>query len=163
MFDVLLSGKLRGAPDVRTSKNGNPFMTFRLNVPTGKDGGYAQASCICFNQAAIDVMVNLTEGDSVAVTGEAVLKTWEGKHGVQAGLDVTVHTALTVYMTKKKRGTTAATSASEWRGTQPELSGQQQPPQRGSSPERPRFTHPGFQQPDMHAPMPDGWDDLDGV
>jgi single-stranded DNA-binding protein len=163
MFDVLLSGKLRGAPDVRTSKNGNPFMTFRLNVPTGKDGGYAQASCICFNQAAIDVMVNLTEGDSVAVTGEAVLKTWDGKHGVQAGLDVTVHNALTVYMVKKKRSTTAATSASEWRGSQPELSGHAQPPQRVSSPERPRFTHPGFQQPDMHAPMPDGWDDLDGV
>lgn len=109
MFDVLLSGKLRGAPDLRSSRNNNPFATFRLNVPTGKDGWYVQASCITFSQTAIDVLINLTEGDSVAVSGEAVLKTWEGKHGTQAGLDVTVHTAMSSYMVKKKRGT--ATSA----------------------------------------------------
>jgi single-stranded DNA-binding protein len=151
MFDVLLSGKLRGTPDVRTSRNGNPFATFRLSVPTGKDGGYVQASCICFSQTAIDVMVNLTEGDSVAVTGEAALKTWEGKNGTQAGLDVTVHNAMTAYQVKKKRAT--ATSA------EPSA----EPSQHGSSPERPRFSHPDFQRPDMNAPMPDGWDRLDGL
>jgi single-stranded DNA-binding protein len=169
MFDVLLSGRLRGTPEVRTSRNGNPFATFRLNVPTGKDGSYTQASCICFSQTAIELMSALTDGDSVAVTGEAVIKTWEGKNGIATGLDVTVHTALTAYQVKKKRGAGAGDKASaepdepSHRDASPEFSGHDQPLQRKSSPERPKFTHPGFEQPDMHAPMPDGWDNLEGV
>ena len=162
MFDVLLSGKLRGAPDLRSSRNNNPFATFRLNVPTGKDGGYVQASCITFSQTAIDVLINLTEGDSVAVSGEAALKTWDGKHGMQAGLDVTVHNAMSAYMVKKKRGTPSEAAAGG-RGTSLESSGHDQPPQREGSPTPPKFSHPGFEQPNMHAPMPDGWDNLDGV
>jgi single-stranded DNA-binding protein len=170
MFDVLLSGKLRGAPDLRSSRNNNPFATFRLNVPTGKDGGYVQASCITFSQTAIDVMVNLTEGDSVAVTGEAALKTWEGKHGTQVGLDVTVHNAMSTYMVKKKRGTTSETAgdvssrrggirspAAGRHGASPESSVHVDPPT------LPKFSHPGFEQPNIQAPMPDGWDNLDGV
>lgn len=176
MLDVLLSGKLRGAPDLRSSRNNNPFATFRLNVPTGKDGGYVQASCITFSQTAIDVLINLTEGDSVAVSGEAALKTWEGKHGMQAGLDVTVHNAMSAYMVKKKRGTPSEAAgdvssnrgstrspAAGRQGASPESSGRALPPQREGSPTPPKFSHPGFEQPNIHAPMPDGWDSLDGV
>lgn len=157
MFDVLLSGKLRGTPEVRTSRNGNPFATFRLNVPTGKDGGYTQASCICFSQTAIELVHCLTDGDSVAVTGEAVIKSWEGKHGIATGLDVTVHTALTAYQVKKKRGVTAADKPT----AEPD-----EPPHRNGSTEAPRtlpkFQHPDFTQPEMGEP-PEGWENLDGV
>ena len=158
MFDVLLSGKLRGAPDVRTSKNGSLFMIFRLNVPTGKDGGYVQASCITFSQTAIDALINLTEGDSVAVSGEAVIKTWEGKHGIQTGLDVTVHGVLTAYHLGRKREAVTTASQSNGRSGAGAGAGHGQ-----DQPTRPKFHHPDFKQPDMHAPMPDGWDSLDGV
>ena len=158
MFDVLLSGKLRGTPDVRSSKNGNPFATFRLNVPTGKDGGYTQASCIAFSTSVIEAMQALTEGDSVAVNGEAVIKTWEGKHGIRTGLDVTVHGVLTAYHLGRKREAVTTASQSHGRSGAGAGAGHGQ-----DQPTRPKFHHPDFKQPDLSGPDPDGWDSLDGV
>lgn len=154
MFDVLLSGKLRGAPTTKPTRNGGQFVTFRLSVPTGKDGGYFTASCIGFQTSVIDTMSAMDDGDSVAVNGEAALTTWDGKNGVQAGLNVTVHGVLTAYHLGRKRE--AVTTSSQSHGRSGAGHGQDQST-------RPKFHHPDFKQPDLSGPDPDGWDSLDGV
>jgi len=157
MFDVLLSGKLRGAPTTKPTRNGGQFVTFRLSVPTGKDGGYFTASCIGFQTSVIDTMSAMDDGDSVAVNGEAALTTWDGKNGVQAGLNVTVHGVLTAYHLGRKReavGKAQADHATRVAGT---------PPPAGHPATAPKFKHPDFAQPDLSGPDPEGWDNLDGV
>lgn len=159
MFDVLLQGKLRAAPDVRTSRNGNAFATFRLSVPTGKDGGYMQASCIAFAHGVIEAVQSLDEGDALAVNGEATVKTWEGKGGIQAGLDVTVHGVLTAYHLGRKREAMAqAQNHHAQRRTQASNTGTA-----ASAAPRPRFAHTDFQQPDMPDDFPVGVDDIDNI
>ena len=150
MFDVLLSGKLRGTATTKPTRNGGQFVTFRLSVPTGKDGGYFTASCISFQTSVIETMQTMGDGDGVSVNGEAALTTWDGKHGVQAGLDVTVHGVLTAYHLGRKREATGA--AGKGRAHQAE------PPRAA-----PRFSHPDFEQPQLGGPDPDGWDNLEGV
>jgi single-stranded DNA-binding protein len=49
--------------------------------------------------------LSLARGDSIAITGRAQLKTWQGKDGRQrTGLSVIAEQILTVYEVRKKRG-----------------------------------------------------------
>ena len=102
-FDVLLQGKLRGTVTVKTSSNGNPYATFKLGT-TDKKGESLLVSCIAFSASAIEVVLRLTDGDSITVSGEAAISTWAGKDGTQRhGLDVTAHAAMTAYHAGRKR------------------------------------------------------------
>lgn len=159
---MLLSGKLRGTPEVRQSRKARPFVTFRLNVPTGTVGGYTLASCISFSQTVVDVVSALIEGDSLSVNGEAALKSWEGQTGTNTGLDVTVHGVLTAYHLGRKRDAMAQAQAShQKRHAAPDEAAHW--PEATPAPTRPKFHHPDFQQPDLSETDPDGWGSLDGV
>ena len=69
MFDVLLSGRLRGAPQMRTAANGAPFSTFRL-VAVSKTGESMLCSCVTFSQTVIEAVQSLGDGDSLSVSGQ---------------------------------------------------------------------------------------------
>lgn len=103
MIDALVSGRLRGAVTVRTSKNGNPFATWRL-ATTDKNGDSVLCACIAFSTSAMDAAQRLTDGDSMAVTGEAAISTYTSSDGqTRNGLDLVVHGVLTAYHLGRKR------------------------------------------------------------
>lgn len=103
MIDVLISGRLRGAPSVRTAANGNPFALFRVSA-ADRAGESLVCSCITFHAPVIEAVQRLADGDSVAVSGEAGIRTWDGSDGTpRHGLDVTVHGVLTAYHAGRKR------------------------------------------------------------
>ncbi len=103
MFDALLSGRLRGVAKLRTASNGSPYATFRLGVPS-KTGESLLCSCVTFSKTAIEALQALDDGDSVAVTGEAGICTWEGSGGTtRYGLELTVQGVMTAYHMGRKR------------------------------------------------------------
>lgn len=106
MIDVLIAGKLRGTPTVRTSANGNPFATFKL-AAADKTGESLLCGCIAFSTSVIQAVEKLTDGDSIAVTGEAAISAWLGGDGMERrGLDVAVYGVLTAYHIGRKRRAT---------------------------------------------------------
>lgn len=103
MIDTLLSGRLRGTPSFRTASNGTPFASFRM-AAADRNGVSVLCSCITFSATACAAVKALEDGDSLAVTGEAELKTWNGSDGAQRlGLDVLVHGVMTAYHQGRKR------------------------------------------------------------
>lgn len=110
MFDVLLSGRLRGGAQLRTASNGSPFATFRL-AAASKTGESLLCSCVTFSQSVIDAVKWLGDWDSLAVSGEAAISTWQWQDGIaRLGLDVTAYAVLTAYHVGRKR-VPAATAA----------------------------------------------------
>jgi len=111
MIDTLIQGKLRGAVTIKTAANGNPYATFKIGA-SDKKGEGVLVSCIAWDAVVIDAVARLTDGDSVAVSGEASIGIWRGNDGTPChGLDVTVHLAMTAYHAGRKR--TDKTSQSE--------------------------------------------------
>lgn len=103
MIDALISGRMRGAVSLRTTPKGEPFAVWRMTAPD-KNGGGVLCSCIAFSQAAIDAAQRLSDGDSIAVSGEAAIKAWQSSDGTQCHLlDVLVHRVLTTHHRGKWR------------------------------------------------------------
>lgn len=103
MIDVLLTGRLRGNAAVRQAANGNHYATFRLAV-ADKDGQSLLCSCIAFEDAAIEAVTRLDDGDTVAVAGEASINAWADKSGnTRHGLDVRAYQAMSSYHACRKR------------------------------------------------------------
>lgn len=113
MIDCLISGRIRGAVALRTSNNGKPFVTFRLSA-TDKEGDRVLCSCYTFSATAMDAAQRLSDGDSIAVTGEAAINVWTGNDGTQRhGLDVLVHGVMTAYHLGRKRKATEPTDTDD--------------------------------------------------
>lgn len=103
MLDALISGRLRGAPSVRTSNAGKPFAIWRMSVHD-RNGESVLCSCIAFSATAIEAVQRLGDGDAIAATGEASLNEWKGADGTtRHGLDVLVHGVLSAYHLGRKR------------------------------------------------------------
>lgn len=103
-LDVLIQGRLRGAVTVKALSNGNPYAMFKLST-TDKKGDSILASCITFSASTMETMQRLSDGDTIAVSGEAAISQWHSAAGeARVGLDVTVHAALTACHTGRKRG-----------------------------------------------------------
>lgn len=103
MIDTLISGRLRGAPSLRTSATGKPFALWRI-ATTDKNGDGVLCSCIAFSQTAIDAAQRLSDGDAIAVSGEAAISVWKSSDGTQRhGLDVLVHVVMNAYHLGRKR------------------------------------------------------------
>lgn len=102
MIDALMAGKLHGAPQQRTSKNGNAFTICKVRVPTGEDGVFCNV--ICFDQTAQAALLALGTGDAVSLAGSLKVGTWTDKDGVtRASLDMTASQVLTAYSIAKRR------------------------------------------------------------
>lgn len=102
-LDVLIQGKVRGAVTVKTASNGNPYALFKLTTTDKKNEGVL-CGCIAFSDSVVEVLQRLSDGDSIAVSGEAAISTWTAQDGTpRHGLDVTVHQVLTAYHLGRKR------------------------------------------------------------
>lgn len=102
-LDVLIQGKLRGTATVKTASNGNTYATFKLATTDKKNEGVL-VSCIAFSSSAVDMVQRLQDGDSLVVSGEAAITSWQGRDGAtKTGLDVTVNATMTAYHAGRKR------------------------------------------------------------
>lgn len=112
MIDALVSGKLYGAPAARTSKTGQSFATARLRAPTASGESFF-VSIVAFSESAVRALLALTDGDSIAVTGELKVSTYTAKDGTaKPSLDLVAHAVLTPYnVTRKRKAINAARSA----------------------------------------------------
>lgn len=111
--DVLISGRLRGVPALRTAGNGSPYLLFRV-AAIDKTGESLLCGCIAFAESVIKTVQTLGEGDSIAVTGEASISAWNGNDGAgRHGLDVTAHGVLTAYHVGRKRKASADSQPSD--------------------------------------------------
>lgn len=96
MIDVLIQGRLRGGVLIKPSKQGKDYAIFRLGV-TDKNGDSILCGCITFEPAAVEAVQRLGDGDSVAVSGEATIRTWPPENGAERlGLDVMVQEVVSV-------------------------------------------------------------------
>lgn len=103
MIDVLIQGRLRGAVTVKPTQQGKDYAIFRLST-TDKNGESLLCGCITFDAAAVEAVQRLTDGDAVAISGEASIQSWRDRNGVERlGMDVTVHQAMSPYHAGRKR------------------------------------------------------------
>jgi single-stranded DNA-binding protein len=103
VIDALIAGKLYGTPIERAAKNGNRFATAKVRVATVTGDGYF-VNVIAFARPAVDALLALTDGDSVALSGELTPKIWTDKNGeARPALDLVAHAVLTAYHVSRKR------------------------------------------------------------
>jgi single-stranded DNA-binding protein len=103
-IDTLISGRLKGAATIKTASNGNTYALFKVSA-SDKDGNSVLVSCITFSKTCMAAVELLEDGDSIAVSGEASISTWQGRDGgAQHGLNVTAHLIQSAYHVGRKRG-----------------------------------------------------------
>ena len=103
MIDALIAGRLYGAPSERTSSNGNTYATAKVRVSVRSGEAYF-VNVIAFAPPAIAALLALSDGDSVALSGELTPKTWTDKQGeARPSLDLLAHAVLTEYHVVRKR------------------------------------------------------------
>jgi single-stranded DNA-binding protein len=133
MIDCLIGGTLHAKPQARTGRNGQ-FATCTVRTPTRKDE-VVFANVIAFSASAVAALLALNAGDSVAMCGEASIKTYTAKDGtVRAGIDLVVHVVLSVYAIQRKRAavkkpTNSGERESASESVSEQLQSEAQPPQ----------------------------------
>lgn len=104
MIDALIAGRLYGKATEREAKNGSRYAVCKVRVATTGGDGPIFVSVIAFSHSAIDTLLVLTDGDSVALVGELTPKVWTDKEGVaKPALDIVAHAVLTEYHVQRKR------------------------------------------------------------
>jgi single-stranded DNA-binding protein len=101
-IDALITGRLVGQPQQRTSKNGKPFTTCKARIPTGDDSLFCNV--ICFDQATQAALLALDGGEAVSLAGELKVGIWQAQDGTtRPSLDMTAHALLTTHHVRRKR------------------------------------------------------------
>jgi single-stranded DNA-binding protein len=106
VLSLLAAGVLVRDPEPRQSKAGKEYVTGLLRVPC--DGEDALVSVIAFAAVAVQALLALGKGDSIAVTGRAKLTSWTKDGEEKHGISVVVESVLSAYQVEKRRS--AATS-----------------------------------------------------
>ena len=145
MIDALIQGKLIKAPESRTTKTGKPMASARLRVATADPAASVLCGVVAFDPEAVAALLALGESDAVSVAGPLKVGTWTDKEGnARPSLDLVADRVLSVYAIRKQRA----------------AAGGGQPPQRGSSTEKP--SHAAWKARQVNRPADfAGADDLD--
>jgi hypothetical protein len=94
MIDGLIAGKLLGAPEQRTDKNAKPFVVAKVLAQAG-DGESIIVNVIAFDAGTGQTLLELQDGDSLALTGALTPRVWTDKQGsVRPSLDLVAHRIL---------------------------------------------------------------------
>ena len=102
MIDGLIAGKLYGQPQKRKDQHGKTFAVGKLRAAAG-NGESVFVSWIAFGDAALQLL-ELGDGDSVAMAGSLTPKAWTDKEGqARPALDMQVQQVLSTYHLQKKR------------------------------------------------------------
>lgn len=94
MIDGLIAGKLMGSPDRRMDKNAKPFVVAKVLASAG-DGESIIVNVIAFDAGTGQTLLELEDGDSLALTGALTPRVWTDKQGsARPSLDVVAHRVL---------------------------------------------------------------------
>lgn len=103
MIDALIGGKVFGQTAQRTSKSGNGFVTCKVRVATG-EGQSLLVSVIAFDPQPCRALLELGDGEGVALSGALTPKVWTDKQGqAHPAIDMVAHQVLTAYHVTHKR------------------------------------------------------------
>jgi single-stranded DNA-binding protein len=77
---ILVSGALFRAPERKTSSNGKSFIRATLKTQSSTDANGADFwSLLCFSETAGAELIELTDGDRLAVVGALKLELYQGR------------------------------------------------------------------------------------
>lgn len=94
MIDGLITGKLLGSPERRTDKNAKSFVVAKV-LATAGDGENTIVNVIAFDGDTGQTLLDLQDGDSLALTGALTPRVWTDKQGsVRPSLDLVAHRVL---------------------------------------------------------------------
>lgn len=103
MIDALVQGKLYGVPEQAIGKSGNSYTRAQVRVWTA-DGSSVLCGVIAFEEEAQGMLLALSNGDSVSLSGAAVPKVIRGADGeYRPGMDIVAHRVLTTFDVRRKR------------------------------------------------------------
>lgn len=110
MIDVLVAGKFVGAAVERTASSGKTFVTSKLRTAES-DGETQFVNLVAFDHGVKSMLLALSDGDSVAVSGAMKVSTYEARDkSVRVSLNVVASAVLSAYGVKRKREAVRATS-----------------------------------------------------
>lgn len=99
MIDGLIAGKVLGDPEQRQGKADSAFVLIKVRAQTS-DGETLIVNVIAFDDAPCAALLDLRDGDSVAVTGSLTPKVWTDKQGnIKPALDLVAHRVLAIQQT----------------------------------------------------------------
>jgi hypothetical protein len=95
MIDALLAGRLYGASEERTSQAGT-YAVAKVRTTTSS-GEVVFISVIAFNPQPVAALLSLSNGDSVALSGEFMAVAWLDKScSVRPSIDLLAHHVLSM-------------------------------------------------------------------
>ena len=108
MIDALIGGRVHGAPKSRTAKNGQRFATAVVRASL-RDGSAIFVNVITFAEAALGTLLALSDGDSVALSGELTPKVFVPEGGEpRPSVDLLAHAVISPFNVTRKRKAVAA-------------------------------------------------------
>jgi hypothetical protein len=109
MIDALIAGRLHGSPKYRTSKSGQRYATAVVRASL-RDGTAIFCNVISFAETAVTALLALSEGDSVALSGELTPKVYVPQSGdPRPSLDLLAHAVISPFtVTRRRRAMSAA-------------------------------------------------------
>lgn len=104
MMDALISGKLHGQAQQRSSKTtGKSFVTATVRAADG-NGESLFVNVVAFSDSVCAALLALDGGDSVALSGSITPKVWTSRDGeARPALDMVAQQVLTAYHVTRKR------------------------------------------------------------
>ncbi len=103
MIEALISGKLQGQPEQRTSKSGKTYVTAKLRVAAGAEETHF-VRITAFSDSACTALLALGDGDAVSVAGALKVGVWTPQGGEpRANLDMVASQVLSVYHLERRR------------------------------------------------------------
>lgn len=96
MIDGLVAGRLFGEPETREGKHATRFVVAKVKAACA-DGETAIVNVIAFDADTCAALLDLRDGDSVALAGSLSPKVWSDKQGnTRPALDMVASRLLTV-------------------------------------------------------------------
>ena len=106
-INALITGKLQGQPEQRTSKAGKTFVSAKLRVSNGEDSLFAKV--VAFSAEPCRILLALGAGEAIAISGTAKVSAWiDGTGNPKPNLDVVADVVLTSYALQKRRAAVAS-------------------------------------------------------
>jgi single-stranded DNA-binding protein len=107
MIEALIAGRLHSLAEERTGKNGKPFVVAKV-LAANTDGENLVVNVIAFEAATCNALLQLQEGDVLALTGSLTPKVWTDKQGAtRPSLDMVAHQSLSLHDVQHKRSAEA--------------------------------------------------------
>ena len=97
MIDALIAGRLYGHAEERSGQAGSAYVTCKVRAATD-DGELIFCNVIAFKDDVRSVLLALSDGDSISLSGALTPKVWTDKQGkVRPALDLIAHAVITVH------------------------------------------------------------------